>query len=95
LSELISSVALGLILLVIVSWVGFWVFVGYFVAGSIKQDLNTGMIYGATLGPLGVALLLIGHFVSPDISGVVLVDDDAKSNRGIDFSIGTSEDPLS
>ncbi len=93
-SELISSVALGLILLVIGSWVGFWVFVGYFVAGSIKQDLNTGMIYAATLGPLGVALLLIGHFVSPDISGSFQVAD-AKSNRGIDFSLGTSEDPLS
>ena len=94
-SELISSFALALILLAVGAWVGFWVFIGYFVAGSVKEDLNTGMIYAATLGPLGVALLLIGHFVSPDASGVDQGGHVAKSNGAIRLTLGASEDPLS
>lgn len=67
-SELISSFALGFIVLTIGFWVSFWIFIGYFVAGAIAEDLNTGMIYAAALGPLGIALLLIGHYASSDSS---------------------------
>ena len=67
-SELISSFALGFIVLTVGVWVSFWVFIGYFVAGAIAEDLNTGMIYAAALGPLGIALLLIGHYASSDSS---------------------------
>jgi hypothetical protein len=51
-------------LLAIGVWVGLWVFIGYFVAAAMDEEPNIGMIYAATLGPLGIALLLVGHFAT-------------------------------
>lgn len=93
-SELISSFALGFIVLTVGVWVSFWVFIGYFVAGAIAEDLNTGMIYAAALGPLGIALLLVGHYASPDSSAIINGTVDSSLEMPFKFPLIPMDDPL-
>lgn len=93
-SEVISTFALGLILLVIAVWVGFWVFVGYLVAGVIDEEPTTGMIYAATLGPLGIVLLLVGHFISSESGRLVSGANDIGFENTNKFTQSPSDDPL-
>ena len=93
-SEIISSFAFGFIILTILTWVTFWVFVGYWVAVAVSEEPRTGMIYGAALGPLGVIMLFVGHFAlsSAFDSGNEMNKGDFKNVKEVD--IRSLDDPL-